>query len=65
MPMPKPEEVKKLIDGMGEEGRFECVVYEGCRHGFAVRSHPDDLVEVEAAERAEEQALRWFGRWLV
>jgi dienelactone hydrolase len=42
----------------------EVVVMPGAKHGFAVRTHPDDEHEVECAEKAEAQAIKWFTRWL-
>lgn len=55
--------MKEVMDGMGE-GRGECVVLEGAKHGFAVRSCVGDEVQVKYAGVAEEQAMGWFGRWL-
>lgn len=52
-------------DGEGENGCFyEIVRYEGCGHGFAVRAGPENVVEMEGAGRACEQAVSWFQRWL-
>lgn len=42
----------------------EMVILEGAKHGFAIRTHPDDEREMEMAMWAEEQALAWFERWL-
>lgn len=39
---------------------FEVVVLKGAKHGFAVRTHPDDEWEVENAEIAEVQAIEGF-----
>ncbi|KAK0108548.1 hypothetical protein ONS95_003348 [Cadophora gregata] len=51
--------------GGGKEIDHEMVILEGAKHGFAIRTHADDEKEMEMAMRAEEQALRWFERWLV
>lgn len=51
--------------GEGENGCwFEVVRYEGCGHGFAVRAGPGNEVEMRGAEKACEQAVQWFKRWL-
>lgn len=46
----------------GKEGDHEVVVLKGAKHGFAVRTHPDDGYEMECAEKAEKQAVEWIGR---
>ncbi|KAK4096864.1 hypothetical protein N658DRAFT_569648 [Parathielavia hyrcaniae] len=46
------------------EGRHEAVVYPGAKHGFAVRGDPEDPMQRERGEQSEEQAVRWFRRWL-
>jgi dienelactone hydrolase len=48
----------------GGEGRHECVLLEGAKHGFAVRSWEGDKVQMGFADVAEKQALAWFERWL-
>ncbi|KAF2434649.1 hypothetical protein EJ08DRAFT_685651 [Tothia fuscella] len=51
--------------GDGENGyNYEIVTYPKCSHGFAVRAKPDSDVETEAAGKACEQAISWFGKWL-
>ncbi|KAL2270787.1 hypothetical protein VTJ83DRAFT_158 [Remersonia thermophila] len=47
----------------GEE-RFEAVVYPGAAHGFAVRGDRDDPRQRERGEQSEDQAVRWFQRWM-
>lgn len=44
---------------------FQVVIYEGAKHGFAVRADPADEGQTKSANEAKEQALRWFGKWLV
>jgi dienelactone hydrolase len=54
------------IEGEGEaggEGVKEVIVLEGAKHGFAIRLNPKDEVQNEAAEKAEDLAVQWFGRW--
>ncbi|KAL8696843.1 MAG: hypothetical protein Q9224_002593 [Gallowayella concinna] len=53
--------------GSGEEDgekRYEIQVLEGAKHGFAVRGNPNDSAEMEQAQRAEDQAVEWFVRWI-
>lgn len=57
-------EGKNTADGKGE-GRYEMIILEGAKHGFAIRTHPHDETEMAMAMQAEEQALNWFGKWLV
>ncbi|KAH7364742.1 Alpha/Beta hydrolase protein [Rhexocercosporidium sp. MPI-PUGE-AT-0058] len=60
-------EMKKILDaknGAEGEGKYEMVILEGGKHGFAIRTHPEDEKEMEMAMQAEEQALVWFGKWL-
>lgn len=44
--------------------KLQVEVYENCAHGFAVRVDPNKQDENEAAERALEQAVGWFRRYL-
>ncbi|KAH9215586.1 Alpha/Beta hydrolase protein [Leptodontidium sp. 2 PMI_412] len=58
---------KNAVEGKRDGGRkdkYEMVILEGAKHGFAIRTHPDDEREMEMAMRAEDQALSWFGKWL-
>ncbi|CAG8980117.1 hypothetical protein HYALB_00012758 [Hymenoscyphus albidus] len=60
-----PIEMVKKIKGLLEEMEGnEVVVYEGAKHGFAVRADPNDKGQVKSAGEARAQALKWFGRWL-
>ncbi|PVH78538.1 dienelactone hydrolase family protein [Cadophora sp. DSE1049] len=52
------------IQGGGKDVS-EVVVYEGAKHGFAVRGDWEDEGQRKSAEAAKGQALGWFGRWLV
>lgn len=49
-------EAEKLVD-------HEVNIIPGAKHGFAVRTRPDDSHEMECAERAEVQAVEWFTKW--
>lgn len=46
-----------------KEGGHNVTIMPGARHGFAIRTDPDDEVQMEFAARAEDQALAWFGKW--
>lgn len=50
----------------GKRGKmFEMNVVEGARHGFAIRGNPGDEDEKRRGQMAEDQAVDFFGRWLV
>ncbi len=54
------------MNGNRKEGKmFEMNVVEGARHGFAVRGNPGDEDEKRRGQVAEDQAVDFFGRWLV
>lgn len=54
-------QMKAVIDAAEQH---EMRIEPGAKHGFSVRLHPENKHEVECAERAEQQALSWFNRWL-
>ncbi|KAL2017473.1 hypothetical protein VTK56DRAFT_2069 [Thermocarpiscus australiensis] len=61
----KMRRVVAILEGKNRAaGRevHETAVYPGAKHGFGVRANPADPVQREAAERSEEQAVRWFRR---
>lgn len=62
MKAPQALKMKEILDA--KKGDFEVSILEGAKHGFAVRTHPEDEKEMECAEKAEVQALEWFARWL-
>ena len=47
------------------KGRFESVVIKGAKHGFAVRNNPKDQKQAKMGMQAEDQAVRWFEKWVV
>ncbi|KAI9784644.1 MAG: hypothetical protein M1839_001866 [Geoglossum umbratile] len=63
MSMKQVEETKKVLGTVGVE--HEVVVYEGAKHGFAVRGTPGDEAEVKRGIQAEDQAVSWFTKFLV
>jgi dienelactone hydrolase len=54
----------KILEKVEKKEPYEAVVFEGTTHGFALRNNEEDEVEVAAAEKAEEQALSWFKKWI-
>ncbi|ORY68800.1 Alpha/Beta hydrolase protein [Pseudomassariella vexata] len=48
------------ILGAQEHIAHEVVVYDGAKHGFAVRGDPRDPKQAELGARAEDQAVSWF-----
>jgi dienelactone hydrolase len=72
MKAPLVQQMKKILDAKNQNGSsssggagdYEVIILPGAKHGFAVRTHPDDKHEMECAEKAEVQALEWFTRWL-
>ena len=58
------EVLTKKTDRQKAEGiEHEFVMYHGAHHGFAVRADENDKEEAERGKKAEEQAVKWFGRW--
>lgn len=59
--------IAQMKDILEEKARkvdqFEVNIIPGAKHGFAVRTRPEDKHQMECAERAEEQAVAWFARW--
>ena len=49
----------------GGEEHYVVEVVEGAKHGFAARGDPNDEEELRQGQMAEDQAVDWFGRWLV
>ncbi|KAJ1323401.1 carboxymethylenebutenolidase [Microdochium nivale] len=67
MKAPLIQQMKIMLDGKpgaNDDGRYEVAIIPGAKHGFAVRSHPDDEHEMACARRAEDQAIAWFDKWL-
>ncbi|CCD34454.1 hypothetical protein BofuT4_uP026520.1 [Botrytis cinerea T4] len=61
MKAPQIDQMKEILQAR-QEGNFEVNVLEGAKHGFAIRTHPDDKDELECANKAEAQAIDWFKR---
>ncbi|KAK0742712.1 Alpha/Beta hydrolase protein, partial [Schizothecium vesticola] len=63
----KMEVLRGVMEGKNAgagEGRYEVVVYPGAKHGFAVRRDWDDEVQRGAKEGSEDQAVRFFARFM-
>ncbi|KAG9231553.1 Alpha/Beta hydrolase protein [Amylocarpus encephaloides] len=60
---PEAKQMKEIFDTR-KSTDYEVAIMPGAKHGFAVRTHPDDKHEMECAQKAEDQALAWFTRWL-
>lgn len=54
--------VQAILTKKGED--HEVVILEGGKHGFAVRTDPNDELQSRYADVAEKQALAWFTKWL-
>lgn len=58
-------QMKKILDAKTDAaGECQCVLLEGAKHGFAVRSWEGDKVQMGFADVAEKQALEWFEKWM-
>ncbi|KAI9704710.1 MAG: hypothetical protein M1836_006490 [Candelina mexicana] len=59
--------VGQVQDTLGKKktaGDHEVRVYDGAKHGFAIRSNPGDEKEKAAGIEAEDQAVAFFSKWL-
>jgi len=62
---PKMEIVKPIFERKTKEGvECELVVYDGAKHGFAVRGNEKDERQMRQLREARDQAVRWFGKHL-
>ncbi|KAI9717649.1 MAG: hypothetical protein M1812_004594 [Candelaria pacifica] len=62
VPVPKIEEIRTILEKKSEL-KHEVVVYEGAKHGFAVRGDPGSEKGQEQMVEAEDQAVAWFSKW--
>ena len=62
MPLAQVQQTKAILEEKGKD-MHEVVIIPGAKHGFAVRSDPDDKKGVEQGLQAEEQAVQWFTKW--
>lgn len=63
----KPDGVRKIQElWRGRQGgKEEITVVEGARHGFAIRGNQASEEEAKQESQAQDQAMAWFGKWLV
>lgn len=61
MKAPLVQQMKEILE-VKKNGDHQVNILPGAKHGFAVRTHPDDEHEMECAEKAEVQAIEWFTR---
>lgn len=64
LPLTQARQMKNVLDGKNES-KYEVVILEGAKHGFAIRGNPEDEEQMKLAQIAEDQAVDWFLRWLV
>ncbi|KAF7950570.1 uncharacterized protein EAE97_002122 [Botrytis byssoidea] len=62
MKAPQIDQMKEILQ-VKHKGNSEVSILQGAKHGFAIRTHPDDKDELECANKAEAQAIDWFKRW--
>ena len=62
MKPPAIQQMKQILEAK-KTGEHEVNIIPGAKHGFAIRTHPDDKHEMECALRAEDQAISWFAKW--
>ncbi|KAK4171087.1 Alpha/Beta hydrolase protein [Triangularia setosa] len=56
--------MKTVVRLLRDRERHEVVMYEGAKHGFAVRGDIGDPKQKERGEGSEGQAVGWFRRWM-
>ncbi|KAI0134384.1 hypothetical protein BJ170DRAFT_729608 [Xylariales sp. AK1849] len=54
---------KKVLEAK-EDNAHEVVVYDGAKHGLAVRGDPNDPKQAQLGAQAEDQAVNWFKKHL-
>jgi dienelactone hydrolase len=59
---PLIQQMKEILE-VKKKGDHEVVIMPGAKHGFAVRTMKEDKLQMEFADKAEEQAVNWFTRW--
>ena len=58
---PLIEQMKDILEKKKDD--HEVIIMPGAMHGFAVRTDPDEELQMEYADKAEVQAIGWFSRW--
>jgi dienelactone hydrolase len=62
MGAPLIQQMKDILENK-KVGEHEVVIIPGAKHGFSVRTHPEDKHEMDCAQQAEDQAISWFAKW--
>jgi hypothetical protein len=61
IPLAKVHQIKAILAKTNNQGvEHEVVLFEGVRHGFAVRADENEGHERESGKQAESQAVEWF-----
>lgn len=63
MSLKKVQEAAQILEAK-KDVDSEVVIIPKARHGFAVRASPDDKVEKEMADQAEDHMVKWFARYM-
>lgn len=63
MSLEKVQQAAEILDAK-KEVDSEVVIIPKAKHGFAVRASPDNEVEKEQADQAEDQMVKWFARYM-
>jgi dienelactone hydrolase len=63
MSTPLIQQMKEILEKKKDD--HEVVIMPGAKHGFAVRTDPEEPLQMECADKAEVQAISWFSRWLI
>lgn len=61
---PLAVQTKEILEKK-KAGGHQVVILPDAKHGFAIRTDPDDHYQMECAEKAELQAIEWFKMWFV
>jgi dienelactone hydrolase len=64
MKAPLIKQMKEILE-VKKKGDHEVNILPGAKHGFAVRTNPEDSFQMECADKAEVQAIQWFTRWFI
>ncbi|KAI8722747.1 DLH domain-containing protein [Fusarium sp. LHS14.1] len=63
LPLKEVEEAAKILEAK-KNIDTEVVIIPNAKHGFAVRGNPNNKIEKEMADQAEDQLVRWFTKHL-
>ncbi|KAF4995700.1 hypothetical protein FDECE_12729 [Fusarium decemcellulare] len=63
LPLKEVQKAAKILEDKREVDT-EVVIIPNAKHGFAVRGNPNNKIEKEMADQAEDQLVRWFTKYL-